>query len=169
MKLPLWVKAIVLAGVLFLLWGLKQAYDGGLRAEGAAAERALWVERDRQDAEAGARETFRRLARQKENDDAQAAQLARLDADLRESRRVAGGLRHDLQRFVAAAATRRGGDPAPSGGSSIQPGADALDVLAHLFSRADDAAGELAEYADRLRIAGARCEADYNALMGAAR
>jgi len=36
--------------------------------------------------------------------------------------------------------------------------ADPLDLLAELYSRADDEAGVLAGYADELRIRGASCE-----------
>jgi hypothetical protein len=43
------------------------------------------------------------------------------------------------------------------------------DRVADVLGRADERAGELAEYADRARIAGQQCERDYDALtIGAA-
>ena len=52
----------------------------------------------------------------------------------------------------------------PSGSSPAGGGTDPLDLLAGLFSRADKAAGELAEFADAAHIAGLACERSYNAL-----
>ncbi|WP_175804940.1 DUF2514 family protein [Burkholderia ambifaria] len=46
---------------------------------------------------------------------------------------------------------------------------DALDLLADLFGRADERAGELAKIADERGIAGQQCERDYDALTAAAR
>lgn len=40
-------------------------------------------------------------------------------------------------------------------------------LIADVLGRADQRAGELAEYADRARIAGQQCERDYDALTTA--
>jgi hypothetical protein len=42
-------------------------------------------------------------------------------------------------------------------------------LLADLFGRADERAGELAKIADERGIAGQQCERDYDALTAAAR
>ncbi|WP_349606614.1 DUF2514 family protein [Cupriavidus sp. DF5525] len=60
------------------------------------------------------------------------------------------------------AASRRADNPAPAIGG--QAAGDPLDVLALMFSRLDQRAGELAEYADRAHIAGQACEWSYDSL-----
>ncbi|HDR9176316.1 DUF2514 family protein [Burkholderia vietnamiensis] len=78
-------------------------------------------------------------------------------ADAFAARAAAGSLQQRVDQLVAA--TRH---PAASAGS---PSAgDALDLLADVLGRADERAGDLAEYADRARIAGQQCERDYDAL-----
>ncbi|KQM79806.1 DUF2514 family protein [Xylophilus sp. Leaf220] len=124
-------------------------------ADAAARGRALT------EAEQNARETQRRLDRQKENDDAQAAQLARAARDLVDAR-TAGQRLHQQSEALRAAIRGAAGDPAA--GSSSAPAGDALDLFADLFSRADGRAGELAEALDRSYAAGLRCELDYISL-----
>ncbi|WP_041490648.1 DUF2514 family protein [Burkholderia cepacia] len=70
---------------------------------------------------------------------------------------AADGLRKQLAVFVAGAR-----HPAASAGSS--PAGDPIGMLADVLGSIDDRAGELAEYADRARIAGQQCERDYDAL-----
>ncbi|VVD74179.1 gp23 [Pandoraea aquatica] len=73
---------------------------------------------------------------------------------------VADGLRKQLGQYIAAArhsATAGGGSPTVGG-------TDALDLLTGLFTRSDQAAGELARYADAAHIAGLACERSYDAL-----
>ncbi len=86
-------------------------------------------------------------------------ELARVRADERAAadRRV----RHTAKEFAA-----RNGCAARYTGvaGAGQAGADPLDLLAQLFSRADDRAGELAAIADRARVAGLACERAYEAL-----
>jgi Conserved hypothetical protein len=79
--------------------------------------------------------------------------------------RTAGAVAEQLRVRVAqlAAATRAAGNPAAPSGS--QAAGDPLDVLTDVLSRADARAGELAEYADRARIAGQTCERAYDALV----
>lgn len=86
---------------------------------------------------------------------ADAANAAAIASDL-----VAGGLRKQLAEYTAAA--RR--SAATSGGAPAVGGTDSLDLLAGLFSRADQAAGELARFADAAHIAGLACERSYDAL-----
>jgi hypothetical protein len=111
---------------------------------------------------AAAAETQRRLGAQKEIINATSAQLDRAQADADAAGRAGQRLRADLAAYIA---THRGG--ATSSAAAASAGAstgDALDVLAQLFSGADDTAGELAQAADRARVAGLACERSYDAL-----
>ncbi|MBR8455078.1 DUF2514 domain-containing protein [Burkholderia multivorans] len=72
---------------------------------------------------------------------------------------AADGLRKQVAALVADA--RRAGAAAGSPATG-----DALDLLADLFGRADEAAGELARIADERGIAGQQCERSYDALTG---
>ncbi|WP_175867848.1 DUF2514 family protein [Burkholderia diffusa] len=83
-------------------------------------------------------------------------------ADAFAARAAAGSLQQRVDQLVAAAR-----HPASSAGSPAA--GDALDLLANVLGRADQRAGELAEYADRAHIAGQQCERDYDALTAAAR
>lgn len=106
-------------------------------------------------------EEQRRSAAIQEVADAAKTDAARARADAR----AADG-RHDrLRDYAAALAAGCGaaaGDPAAAAGSA--PAAGAGLVLADLFERADDRAGQLARYADQARIAGQACERAYDAL-----
>ncbi|MDN7729246.1 DUF2514 family protein [Burkholderia orbicola] len=107
-------------------------------------------------------EEQRRTAAQSENaKDANRQRTAAL-ADAFAARAAAGSLQQRVDQLVAAAH-----HPAASTGSSAT--GDALDLLADVLGRADQRAGELAEYADRARIAGQQCERDYDALMGSSK
>ncbi|VVD74215.1 MULTISPECIES: DUF2514 family protein [Pandoraea] len=86
------------------------------------------------------------------------------NAAARASDVVADGLRKQLGQYVAAARH----SPAASGSTPAGGGADPLDLLAGLFTRADQAAGELAKFADAAHIAGLACERSYDALTGKA-
>ncbi|MCA7985146.1 DUF2514 family protein [Burkholderia vietnamiensis] len=83
-------------------------------------------------------------------------------ADAFAARAAAGSLQQRVDQLVAAAR-----HPAASAGSPAA--GDALDLLADVLGRADQRAGELAEYADRARIAGQQCERDYDALIAPTR
>lgn len=86
-------------------------------------------------------------------------------AAARRDARAAAGAADRLRQHVATLAASCGaaaGDPAPAAGSASAAGAGL--VLADLFSRADERAGQLAEYADQARIAGQSCERAYESL-----
>ncbi|KWA11577.1 DUF2514 family protein [Burkholderia territorii] len=101
----------------------------------------------------------RRLVAQQEiaTDAANERDQARADAAVADG--VADRLRKQVATLVADA--RRAG-PAAGGEAT----GDALDLLADLFGRADERAGELAKIADERGIAGQQCERSYDALMG---
>jgi hypothetical protein len=100
----------------------------------------------------------RRLVAQQEiaTDAAKERDQARADAAVADG--AADGLRKHVAALVADA--RRAGPPAGSPATG-----DALDLLADLFGRADERAGELAKIADERGIAGQQCERSYDALI----
>lgn len=78
--------------------------------------------------------------------------------------RAADAARRELLARVTtlANAARRPDDPgAVAAGSSAR---DPVLLLADVLGRADQRAGDLAQYADAARIAGQQCERDYDAL-----
>ncbi|VVE07840.1 DUF2514 family protein [Pandoraea terrigena] len=87
-----------------------------------------------------------------ELDQAQAAARASDATSIRLQQRVTS-LAAELRAATAA------GRSAPTVG-----GTDALDLLTGLLSRTDQAAGELAKFADAAHIAGLACERSYDAL-----
>lgn len=88
-------------------------------------------------------------------------------AAARDASAAADGLRVRVAALVAAG-RKAAGDPAPGNRGSSQPGSDPIGVLAGVFDRLDARAGELAVYADRLRIAGQSCERQYDGLLAPA-
>ena len=79
-------------------------------------------------------------------------------ADAATARTAAASLRQQLADYR----TRNACNPAIAGGST--PAEDPLFLLSDLLSRADERAGELAEFADRAHLAGRACEAAYDSL-----
>lgn len=102
-------------------------------------------------------ESNRRAAAQSENAKDANQQRTTALADAFAARAAAGSLQQRVDQLVAVAR-----HPAAAAGS--QAAGNALDLLADVLGRADQRAGELAEYADRARIAGQQCERDYDAL-----
>ncbi|RQR36336.1 MULTISPECIES: DUF2514 family protein [unclassified Burkholderia] len=100
----------------------------------------------------------RRLVAQQEiaTDAAKDRDQARADAAVADG--VADGLRKQIAALVA--------DVRRSGATAGSPAAgNALDLLADLFGRVDERAGELAKIADERGIAGQQCERSYDALI----
>lgn len=83
-------------------------------------------------------------------------------ADARAANTVSERLRQRVGELTAMA--RAASNPAAISGSATA--GDPLDVLAVVVGRLDQRAGELADYADRARIAGQACEGYYDALNG---
>lgn len=79
-------------------------------------------------------------------------------ADAATARTTAAGLRQQLADYRQ----RNTCSPATAGGST--PTEDPLFLLSDLLSRADERAGELAEFADRAHLAGRACETAYDSL-----
>ncbi|MGU3777519.1 DUF2514 family protein [Burkholderia metallica] len=130
-----------------------KGHADGVRVMAAAAQKAQLAAVD-----AARTEEQRRTAAQSEiAKDANKQRTAAL-ADAFAARAAAGSLQQRVDQLVAA-----GRHPAASSGSPAT--GDALDLLADALGRADERAGELAEYADRARIAGQQCERDYDAVI----
>lgn len=88
-------------------------------------------------------------------------------ADLEVARAGAGAASDSLQQSIADS-VRRGSQCANSASTTAERAAAAtsLTVLADVLRRADRRAGDLAEVADRSRIAGLGCQAAYEKLRG---
>lgn len=99
-------------------------------------------------------EEQRRIAAVEEEAAHARAEQTILEGDVVRLADVADGLRNDLAEFRRRAARVA----CPANGSPGKPDTRALDLLADLYGRADQEAGVLAEYADRLRIVGGACE-----------
>ncbi|WP_454710937.1 DUF2514 family protein [Cupriavidus nantongensis] len=111
--------------------------------------------------EAARAEEQRRTAEQRGIANAAAKERDQALADARAAGAVAEQLR--VRAVQLAAAARAASHSAAAGGSAAA--GDPLDVLTDVLSRADARAGDLAEYADRARIAGQACERSYDALI----
>ena len=106
---------------------------------------------------------------------------ATLEANAKESQRVQSALAADRDRARAAEhrlrdqlATlvqryRADGTPSanPAAAGQQPPAGDAIGVLADVLGRADQRAGELADFADRAHAAGLACERDYDTARAA--
>ncbi|WP_172705356.1 DUF2514 family protein [Variovorax paradoxus] len=154
---------LVLVGMLLALLGLQTVRVAELE-QAAADRRATDAESQRlADRAQRAEEQRRAAAVTKEATDAQ-SRITSLEDDLRGARAAADGLRE----AAAGAAGRARAGACTTAAIPDQPGADPLGVLVDVLGRADKRAGELAEYADRLRIAGIACERSYDALTPSA-
>ena len=166
---PWWVQALVVAA---LVGGIVLAIHGyGQRRyqAGQAEVQALWnVEKIQTQAASikaqddNAEETARRTRAQQEAIHERDTKLAAALADADTLRAAGVRLRSDTAAFIAAHRRGAGRDSSPPAGGQTAP--DALDVLADLFSRADETAGELAEALDRSHLAGLTCERIHTSL-----
>lgn len=158
---------LLLAGLLAALYGAHlwrvgaavKAAEKSTHAHYAAVLAGIAAQTAAAAKEFRAREHKAQAAIEKEATDGQAKiDLARADA--RRADAAAAGLRQQLDTYRRAAARAAAHpDPAVAG----PPAGDALDLLADLFSRAEDAAGELARFADLAHAAGSTCERAYDA------
>lgn len=95
---------------------------------------------------------------EKQKDDA-IQKLEGVEADLVASRSAAGRLQRELGKLRDRAACP---DPAIAVGGEGYAGHDPVGLLINMLTGVDAAGRELAEYADRLRIAGQTCEQVYD-------
>lgn len=120
----------------------------------AASQKLIEAEKKQRDIEAQRDKDINEVATNAQ------AQINALSADLAASRASADGLR-DAAAVAARRARARACAPNPGKG---EPDSDPIGVLADVLDRSNERRREVADYADRLRIAGAACEAAYGAL-----
>ncbi|MBF3887209.1 MULTISPECIES: DUF2514 family protein [pseudomallei group] len=145
------VAAVVIGSAAGYFKGHRDADQSRTVETQAQRIRELVVERDESD----------RIARQQQGNAENAAkqrEQARAAADAADA--AANSLRKQVAELVAGMH-----DPGAPAGSAAAGGA--LDLLADLFGRADEAAGEFARIADDRGVAGRQCESDYDALTAA--
>lgn len=150
--------ALALAGA--LAWGGVERMRGN-NARTALAEFRLTAEKARADAEARERDIEAKRTRDvQEVANAAQTEINALEGQLADARAA----RDSLRAAATSAARRACPRPAAASASTSEPDSAALDVLVDVLGRADQRAGELAEFADRLRIAGLACERAYLSL-----
>jgi len=150
---------LIAVGVLLALLGLQTVRIAELKQD-ASDQRAVDAEaRLLADRAQRTEERRRTAAVAQEAQDAQ-TRIASLEDDLRRAAGAADGLRA----AAAAAAIRARAQSCAAAPGPREPSADPIGLLADVLGRIDQRAGDLAEYADRLRIAGVACERSYEAL-----
>ncbi|MFS8930933.1 DUF2514 family protein [Cupriavidus taiwanensis] len=163
-----WLAAAVLGAALFAAgWtanGWRKDAEIGVINDDRSRERRDQAVAQVKAVEDARREEQRRTTAQTEiaNAAIQKANAAQADA------RAADTARRELLARVTALAnaSRRPGDSGAGGGGAAA--ADAIHLLADVFGRADARAGELAQFADAVHVAGQACERSYDALNDAA-
>jgi hypothetical protein len=125
-----------------------KAFESSLRAESQQRQ----IEKNRAD------------AAQKGIEDAH-HQLAQARAHAAAADRAADGLRQRANALVAAAG-HPGSHPGAAGNGAGVGHHDPIVVLAGVLDRVESNARSVTEYADHLRIAGAACERQYDAVKG---
>ena len=167
---PVLLAAAVVVGLGALVLGYGQAEY----RRGAASVQAKW---DADTTRQRLADTQRALAaeqvnREKEQELRNAAEsnARQAEIELAEARRAGAAadaagqrLRQQVAQLVAAAKARPASGTAGAGAASAG-GADAIDLLAQLHSRTDEAAGTIAAVADDARIRGQACERAYDAV-----
>ncbi|ASN68644.1 hypothetical protein 3S11_22 [uncultured Caudovirales phage] len=140
--------------------------------KGRMDERSEWVAEQSEAAEQQAtlRAQEERAAREKEQrnqDDIEAvrAETEKIKAQQQADARSADATRKRLlEQTDRLAASLRSCSTNPGIANGSQTRANTADLLAELLRRADERAGELAQIADRSRIAGSACQSAYDSI-----
>ena len=127
------------------------------RSDGRNLERKDVLEAAQIEIEKAREETERRLVEKEKIANDAKAERELAQADARASNAVSDRLRERINSLA-----RNSNNPDTIDGSKATCATGIL--LAKLFDLADERAGELAEYADRARIAGQACERQYDSL-----
>lgn len=142
------------------LCGLQTVRLANANAETAQAREAL--AQAVADAQAAARielERLREQANEQSTKQQEALDAATIDTERARAAAAAAGRAADgLRRHAASLARACQAQPSAAPASASAPASAPGDLLADMLGRIDAAAGELAEYADRARIAGLACE-----------
>jgi len=109
--------------------------------------------------QAARNEEKRRTAAVEKERDIAIEQNEALAADVAAGRTVSERLRSQLAALRASAGS---GDPTAAERGQGQPSSDPIGMLIDMYAGLDEAGREVAEYADRLRIAGLACEKSYD-------
>lgn len=149
---------LALAAIVAALTAGYFGWRGQQREIGRQEVRTEFAKRDLDYAQDQAKEFQRRLARQEDSNRETRSRADRAETAARRAAAVTGSLREEL----AAADTERRVHTAAL--AECAPAEAAVDLRDRLFRGADDAAGELARYAQAARLAGEQCERDYDAL-----
>jgi hypothetical protein len=161
----LYVEFAVVAALLTALGAQTVRMDHAQTSE-ARAEQRLSDERAAATKAALAAETTyraeesRRAAAQKEITDEAIRMASRARADVA----VADAAHGRLSDRAAAVASRCSATFYPPASAGSAPAANPGDLLADVLRRADEAAGELAAFADQAHAAGLACERSYDSL-----
>ena len=157
----LWAAVALAAGLAFSHFTVYRSGKAAVRAEWNA-DKVVKQEAVIAETIANAKETQRRLDRQKANQDAQDNELLAARSAAGRNGTAADELR--AQNLDTAKRWRAALSNSPTGGGCSAAG-DAIGVFADVLGRADRRASFLASYADTARAAGLKCERDYDALM----
>lgn len=157
--------AAFLALVLASYWGTYQHGRSTMDAEW----QVRWSDRDAGDQQAWAlaeaaereKEQARQQAINKVIQDGQTL-IDQASADAAAARATAASLRDEADRLASSAASKASSHSCTAAAS--QAATRAVMVLADVFKRADERAGDLAEYADQSRGRGVMCEQAYDVL-----
>lgn len=147
-----WIVLAAFASLILLL-GVEE-----IRISGLKTEMAEYVSETEKSARIAAEQSLSEMNRRQSAFDEEAqharAEKAELEATVVQLADAADGLRGDLANFTQRAKSNACATVRSTG----KPGADPLDMLAGVLARADREAAILAEYSDRLRLAGIACE-----------
>jgi hypothetical protein len=155
------IQALMVAAALAAITAGVMWFAHAQREIGRAEVRAEWNAEKLAQAEAGAKETQRRLERQGDAQREQAQELARYQRAAADAAAARDGMRQlvdDLEAVV-----RRGGSVTATA-DERQAGAAATGMLADVSRGADEMAEIYAREADQSRFAGQLCERSYEAL-----
>lgn len=163
--LPVLYKWLAIGVAIALAAGTVAAWDSTRikRAEkrGADLVRAEYTAAALREASSNAAESLRRLNKQKENQDAQDAALARAQADAGRAAADADRVRGQASDAAREWSARLGDSPTAE---DLATAGAAIRMCVDLRGRAVARAELLARTADAARAAGLKCEADYDAL-----
>lgn len=167
---PFWKPLTVGGLILLALWVFSNiCYQAGYQAADLA-----WQLKDRkrqkEDAEAlVTRQTYEREEEKRRQDETTNAakkadeELAVARADAAVAKSAGDGLRATIADLKRQLATSETGELSAIAAASAARANTAI-LFANMLESADRRAGELAEYADRARIAGLTCEKSYNGI-----
>lgn len=168
--MTIWLRILpYIAAVLLVLGALYGAFHHGVSVTDAKWQ-AQWAERDTRDATARAenesaaraREQAYQLSINKVVQDGQRT-IDQLTADAAAERASRNGVQLEADKLAARlAASQAGGHSCTAATSAAAT--RAVMVLADVFKRADERAGDLAGYADQIHARGMTCQQAYGAL-----